>query len=135
MEKKGFLIGVFVKKNKILSFIEELKNKYKIKSDKVFVYEIDTNDFEYLVTFKAYDKDKFINKLIGSTVLHVKNKCIFSINALNKLIEAESCNESVKHSEYVVNWNNFENKLLLMANGKFSISNINKIEDKSVFFK
>lgn len=135
MEKKGFLIGVFVRKNKILSFIEELSNKYKVRGDRVFVYEIDTNDSEYLVTFKTYDKDKFINKLVGSTVLHVKNKCIFSINALNKLIEYESCNESVNNSEYIVNWNNFKNKLLLMANGKFSISNIIKIEDKSVFFK
>ena len=135
MEKKGFLIGVFVKKNKILSFIEELKNKYKVKGDKVFIYNIDTNESEYLVTFKTYDKDKYIKRLIGSTVLHVKNKCIFSINALNKLIEYESCNESVSHNEYTVNWNNFENKLLLMANGKFSISNINKIEDKSVFFE
>ena len=135
MEKKGFLIGVFVRKNKILSFIEELSNKYKVRGDRVFVFEIDTNDSEYLVTFKTYDKDKFINKLVGSTVLHVKNKCIFSINALNKLIEYESCNESVNNSEYIVNWNNFKNKLLLMANGKFSISNIIKIEDKSVFFK
>ena len=50
--KKGVIIGTFVAKNRILSFLEMIKYKFGIKLDRVFVYSIDTNDKEYLVTFK-----------------------------------------------------------------------------------
>ena len=36
--ERGIIIGTFVKKNKILAFIEELKNDYGIKYDKIFIY-------------------------------------------------------------------------------------------------
>ena len=62
MSTNGIIIGTFVKKNKILSFLETLRAGYGIKLDKVFVYEIDTNQLEYLATFKTFDKDKFIKK-------------------------------------------------------------------------
>jgi hypothetical protein len=131
---KGVIVGIFVKKDKILSFLELLKNKFKIKSDKVFIHSIDTNKFEYLVTFKAYDKDRYIKSIKGSTVMHVKNNCIFSINALNKLIEKEAIDKSIPNNEYIINWERYRNKLIMVANGELYISNLEKIEDKSVFF-
>lgn len=79
MNAKGVIIGIFVRKNRILSLLEELKNKFNIKSEKVFVYEIDTNKLEYLVTFKTYNKDKFIKNIKGSTVMHVKNSVFFQL--------------------------------------------------------
>ena len=93
MATNGIIIGTFVKKNKILSFLEVLMMVYKIKLDKVFVYKIDTNKFEYLVTFKTFDKDRFIKNLPNATVMHVKNGCLFSINALNKLIDTYKDND------------------------------------------
>lgn len=131
---KGVIIGIFVKKDKILSFLELLKNRFKIKTDKVFIHSIDTNKFEYLVTFKAYDKDRYIKSIKGSTVMHVKNNCIFSINALNKLIEKEAIDKSIPNNEYIINWERYRNKLIMVANGELYISNLEKIEDKSVFF-
>ena len=84
MLKKGVIIGTFVSKNKILSFLEELKNRFYINYEKIYVYSISSNDKEYLVTFKTYDKDKFIKKLSNSTIMHVKNNCINSIMILKK---------------------------------------------------
>ena len=133
--KKGVIIGIFARKNKILSLLETLKNHYGVKTDKVFVHSIDTNKLEYLVTFRTYDKDKFIKSLKGSTVMHVKNNCIFSINALNKLIEKEAIDKSIPNNEYIVNWDRYKNKLIMVANGELYISNLEKIEDKSIFFK
>ena len=86
MSVNGIIIGTFVKKNKILSFLETLKHGFKVNLDKVFIYSIDTNKYEYLVTFKTYNKERFIKNLSNATVMHVKNGCLFSINALNKLI-------------------------------------------------
>ena len=133
MSKNGIIIGTFVKKNKILSFLETLRTLYGIRLYKVFVYEIDTNQYEYLVTFKTFDKDKFIKKIRNATVMHVKNGCLFSINALNKLIDQEK-GDDVPNNEYLIDWDKYKDKLIVLTNGELSVSNLNKIEDKSVFF-
>lgn len=133
MSTNGVIIGTFVKKNKILSFLETLRAGYGVKLDKVFVYNIDTNQTEYLVTFKTFDKDKFIKKINNATVMHVKNGCLFSINALNRLIEKEKGDE-VPNNEYLVDWDKYKDKLIILTGGELSISKLSKIEDKSVFF-
>jgi hypothetical protein len=134
MFKKGVIIGTFVSKNKILSFLEELKNKFYINYDKIYVYSISSNDKEYLVTFKTYDKDKFIKKLSNSTIMHVKNNCIFSINALNKLIELNYDFEKEKpYNEVEINWDEYKDSLIIITNGELKISKLSKIEDKCSF--
>lgn len=135
MLKKGVIIGTFVNKNKILSFLEELKTKFYVKIDKVFVYNIESNEKEYLVTFKTFDKDRFIKYLQNSTVMHVKNNCIFSINALNKLIEQElTTGDEKPYNEIEVDWNLYKDKLIILTNGILNIANISKIDDKCSFF-
>lgn len=134
MTERGIIIGTFVKKNKILSFIETLKNEFGIKLEKLFIYSIDTNKREYLVTFKTFDKERFIKNLGNATVMHVKNGCLFSINALNKLIEKDNEGSDLPNNEFVVDWNKYKDKLIIITNGELSISNLSKIEDKSLFF-
>ena len=134
MTERGIIIGTFVKKNKILSFIETLKNEFGIKLEKLFIYSIDTNKREYLVTFKTFDKERFIKNLGNATVMHVKNGCLFSINALNKLIEKDNEGSDLPNNEFVVDWDKYKDKLIIITNGELSISNLSKIEDKSLFF-
>ena len=134
MSVNGIIIGTFVKKNKILSFLETLKHGFKINLDKVFVYSIDTNKYEYLVTFKTYDKERFIKNLNNATVMHVKNGCLFSINALNKLIEKENSDSDKPNNEYLIDWDKYKDKLIIQTNGELSLSNLSKIEDFSIFF-
>lgn len=133
MTERGTIIGTFVKKNRILSFIENIKNDFKINLEKIFIYSIDTNPREYLVTFKTFDKEKFIKNLNNATVMHVKNGCLFSINALNKLIDQEK-DSSKPNNEYVVDWDKYKDKLIIVTNGELTISNLTKIEDKTLFF-
>lgn len=134
MSRKGIIIGSFVKKTKILSFLENLKYAFGIDLSKVFVYSIDSNDKEYLVTFKSFNKDKFANKLFNSTIMHVKNNCLFSINAINKLIEQEYNHSGDKeNSEIELNWDLYKNKLIILAGGELKINNLTKIEDKCYF--
>lgn len=134
MSVNGIIIGTFVKKNKILSFLETLKYGFKVNLDKVFVYSIDTNNYEYLVTFKTYDKERFIKNLSNATVMHVKNGCLFSINALNKLIERENSDSDKPNNEYLIDWDKYKDKLIIQTNGELSLSNLSKIEDFSIFF-
>ena len=134
MSVNGIIIGTFVKKNKILSFLETLKHGFKVNLDKVFVYSIDTNKHEYLVTFKTYNKERFIKNLSNATVMHVKNGCLFSINALNKLIEKENSDSDKPNNEYLIDWDKYKDKLIIQTNGELSLSNLSKIEDFSIFF-
>lgn len=134
MNTKGVLIGTFVKKYKILSFLEFLKNKLSLDLEKVFVYVISDNKDEYLVTFKSTKNQRFRYNIYDSTIMHVKNGCLFSINALNALIDKEKKDES-DNKEYQLNWDDYKNKLLVITNGELQIKDIDKIEDKSVFFK
>jgi hypothetical protein len=134
MSTNGIIIGTFVKKNRILSFLETLKYGFNVNLSKVFVYSIDTNKYEYLVTFKTYNKEKFIKNLNNATVMHVKNNCLFSINALNKLIEKEKLNSEKPNNECLIDWDKYKDKLIIQTNGELSISNIDKISDFSVFF-
>ena len=134
MSVNGIIIGTFVKKNKILSFLETLKHGFKVNLDKVFIYSIDTNKYEYLVTFKTYNKERFIKNLSNATVMHVKNGCLFSINALNKLIEKENSDSDKPKNEYLIDWDKYKHKLIIQTNGELSLSNLSKIEDFSIFF-
>ena len=134
MSVNGIIIGTFVKKNKILSFLETLKHGFKVNLDKVFIYSIDTNKYEYLVTFKTYDKERFIKNFNNATVMHVKNGCLFSINALNKLIEKENSDSDKPNNEYLIDWDKYKDKLIIQTNGELSLSNLSKIEDFSIFF-
>ena len=134
MSVNGIIIGTFVKKNKILSFLETLKHGFKVNLDKVFIYSIDTNKYEYLVTFKTYNKERFIKNLSNATVMHVKNGCLFSINALNKLIEKENSDSDKPNNEYLTDWDKYKDKLIIQTNGELSLSNLSKIEDFSIFF-
>lgn len=134
MSANGIIIGTFVNKKYILSFLESLKQGFKLNLEKVFVYEIDTNKYEYLVTFKTYDKDKYIKNLKNATVMHVKNGCLFSINALNKLIESENDNCDKPNNEYIIDWDKYKDKLIIQTNGELSISNLKRINDFSSFF-
>lgn len=131
--KKEVLIGTFVNKHKILSFIEKVKNLTKMNTDKIYVFIIEGNSNEYLVTFKSYSNKGLINKLYNSTVLHVKNGCLFSINALNELIKEEKGDTIQNHKDYLIDWSKFKNKLMIMTSGKLRLYNISKIEDITVF--
>jgi len=135
MSSNGIIIGTFVKKKQILSFLEMLKQEFDVNLEKIFVFEIDTNKYEYLVTLKTYDKEKFVKNLTNATVMHVKNSCLFSINALNKLIEQENTDSNKPNNEFIVDWNKYKNKLIIQTNGELSISNLSRIDDFSVFFK
>ena len=137
MENKKTIIGTFVKKNNILSFLEKLKYLMRLSIERTRVYEIDNNEKEYLVTFVVHDKDKYVKMLDNFTVLHTKNGCLFSINALNTMIKTEKENLGIDlpNDEYVVDWVKYSDKLIILTNGKLSVSEAKIVDDKCIFLK
>lgn len=128
MGGKLALICAFVEKDNILCFLESLRNGYNVRPSRVFVYDIEGNDKEYLVTFNTFHKEKFIGKLHGATVINSKDGCFFSINALNELT-------STIEGSTEVDWKKYDGMLLMVSNGHLRKQRITKIGDKCVFLQ
>lgn len=130
-ESKRSIVGVYVQKPRILSFIETLRYKYKVKYKNIRIYELERNNKEYLVSIKTYDKDRIAAELRCS-VFHIKHGCLFSINGLNKLIEKDCGNK--KDLDCQINWEDYTDKLIVTQADELSVSTIKKVEDWSTFF-
>jgi hypothetical protein len=113
--------------------MEFLKNEFNIKYKKIYIHEIIGNEIEYLATFPTFNRD-FLKKINNSILLHVKNGCLFSINALNKLIESNSSNKDIDNKNIIIDWNKYKNNLIILSNNVLNIKNLSKIEDKTSFF-
>lgn len=131
LSRRGILVGTFVKKNKVLSFMEHVRNKFRVSYHKIFVYEVENNKYEYFVTFRVNRKLEFDDKLRQSTVIHVKNGCLFSINALNQIIKER--NQKLDFN-YKIDWEDYRGLLVVLSNDELKYSKIEKIEDKTKLF-
>lgn len=131
-EIKTLLIASFVPKTNIDWFCQYLNEKFKIKKSDVYVYEIEGNEIDYLLTFKIKHNEKIDLKFYFSnaTIVNVKNGCVFSINGLNKLIESEICCDiqDIDYKNYKICWEIHKNKLILSNKNELMIKCIKKID-------
>lgn len=132
MENKQILVATFISKDKLEWLIKYLDKKFSIKKNCVFIYEVEDNEIEYLITFKLI-KDKRIDlkfHFVNATIVNIKSGCIFSINGLNRLIESKSgCDiGNISYDKYEINWIEYKNKLILSNKNKLILKNIKKIE-------
>lgn len=127
MNRKTSLIGIFIKTYKLLSLLEKLKYTFNVNLEKIRIYKFQEKNDEYLITLQTTDKESFLKYIENSKVLHCKNGCFFSINALNRLVE-EECGKADKSHE--INWEIYSNNLIILTNGELSINKIIQLDDK-----
>ena len=131
MQYKSLLLASFVDKDFLPKFLHELETNHNVKSDKVFIYDL--NDASYLLTYKIkLDLGVRFNikrELPKTIQVHKKKLSFFTINALNKLIERDSGLDdgNVNHREYQIDWNLYENKLILLKDNKLEITTISRV--------
>lgn len=135
MDKKSYILATFVERSKILSFLETLIKEHGIHTDKIYVYEVEGNQREFLTTIMVHDKNKYANEFPNSSIMHFKRGCIFSINALNALVERECEANNMSNEQFVViDWEKYRGKILTVSNGQLRIKKLSKIEDKQTLF-
>jgi hypothetical protein len=131
MQYKTLLLASFVDKNYLHKFLHNLSENHNVKSDKVFVFDL--NEDTYLLTYKIkidlgvrFDIKRELRKTIQ---IHKKRQTFFTINALNRLIERDSglTDGNINHKEHQVDWAKYENKLVLLRDDKLEISDINRV--------
>lgn len=134
METKTLLIASFVPKTNIDWFFQYVNEKFNIKKENIFVYEIENEPTDYLLTFKIKNTKKIDLKFhfSNATIVNIKNGCVFSINGLNRLVDLEmACEENkdviIDPINYKINWESYKNKLILSNKSNLIIKNIKKI--------
>jgi hypothetical protein len=109
-----------------------LEKSFNIPKDTVFIYDV-SDEYKYMVTFKLTINDKtkidFKKDFYNATLIHKRGTAIYSINALNKLID--SLNEdnigNIDYKTFKIDWNQYQDKLMLIRNNNLIITPINRI--------
>lgn len=132
--KTHILIATFVSRERTEWFIKYLFEKFKIKRETIFIYEVENNECDYLFTFKLKNDKRIDFKFhfANATVVNFKDGCIFSINGMKRLVEKELRAEigNVDYSSHKIKWCKYENTLILSNKNLLSLKKIKKIELK-----
>jgi len=130
---KTILLASFIFPERLEWFLDYLENKFSIARDKVFVYKNLDDESKLIVTlkFKLKEGNKVNFKALfpSAILIHKRGNAIYTINALNKLIESicEGDSGNIDHKSVKVDWHKYQNKLILSNNNKLAIFNINKV--------
>lgn len=130
---KTILLATFIFPERVDWFLSYLQAKFSITKDKVFCYKNLDDESKVIITFKiTVQKDKPLNlkNLFPSAVpIHKKGNAIYTINALNKLIEKKAP-ESIGNIDYKtvkIDWEEYQNKIILLNGEELTIFNISRI--------
>lgn len=128
---KIITLASFVYLDKIDSFKKYLYNRFKILDKNIFQYTFNEED-KKILTFmvrlnqgQRVDTSSFYPPTI---IVHKKGECFYTINALNQLIEIISDTDSgnINHLDVKIEWDNYQNKMLIIKNEELKILTINR---------
>ena len=100
------------------TLIEDIKAKYSIIYNKLFVLEIVGKD-EYVITYNVEQAN--VGSIPENTILVHRKKesnTLYTINALNELIK--KLNGGVVDTKYQVNWQHYNNCILLTQHNELN---------------
>jgi hypothetical protein len=130
---KTILLASFIFPERLDWFTTYLENKFGIPKNKVFGYKNLEDESKIIVTFKLIiEQDKRINLkdlFPNAIMIHKKGNALYTINALNKLIESSLGDTigNIDYKSFKINWDEYQNKFILLNNKELAILNINKI--------
>jgi len=129
---KTVLLASFIFKDRLDWFLTYLETSFNIPKNTVFIYDIE-DEFKSMVTFKLLIKAgttiNFKKVFPNATLIHKKGNAIYSINALNKLIETYNIENigNINYKSVIIDWSNYQDKLLLIKNNNLVITPIKRI--------
>lgn len=130
---KTILLASFIFPERLEWFIKYLDEKFNIPKNKVFGYQNLDDEAKLIITFKLkIQEDKRIdlkNLFPNAIIIHKKGDALYTINALNKIIEQVSSDSigNVDHKSIKIDWSEYQNKLILIDDNELAIWNIKRI--------
>ena len=132
--KKTILLATFILPERVTVFLEYLETRFKIKKEKVFYYDIlEDDEPKIIITFRLDIEEGTqlnLKKLFPSAIpIHKKGDALYSINALNKLIDKlnDDSHEYVNNKEIKIDWSEYQNKIILSKRGELTFLNISRV--------
>jgi hypothetical protein len=128
---KIITLASFVYVDKVDTFKKYLQKRFKIEEENIFQYSY-FEDNKKIITYRVslVDNTKIdLSSIYPPTIIvHKKGECFYTINALNKLIETLNNleNGNINYLEYKINWDEYQNKIIIIKNDELKIIDINK---------
>ena len=133
MRTKNILLASFIFPERKEWFLNYLEDKFRIDPERVFGYENVDDQSKIILTFKFKVKeDKYVNfkeLFPNATMIHKKGNALYTINALNKVIEnmhGENIG-NIDNKSVEIDWSEYQNQFLLTSNNDLIIYNIKRI--------
>ena len=130
---KTILLASFIFPERTEWFINYLENKFSIPKTKVFCYKNLDDESKVIMTFKlVIPQNKRLNlkDLFPSAIpIHKKGNALYTINALNKLID-EKAQESIGNIEYKdvkIDWEEYQGNFILIKDKELKILSISRV--------
>lgn len=91
---------------------DDIKAFYEVYSNRIFAFTNAKNPKEVYLTYNVLNMQKNAPKFPNTIPIHRKKQTntLYTLNAMNRLIEEENGRVD---STYVVNWNLYENSLII----------------------
>ncbi len=101
---KTSLLASFIFPERLEWFLSYLEAKFSIGKEKVFCYKNENDESKLIVTFKLLmpeDKSLNLKDLFPNAItIHKKGNALYTINALNKLIDEKSEESKIKNLRF-----------------------------------
>jgi hypothetical protein len=107
--------------------VSYLHNKFNIAKEKVFIFENLDDQSKVIVTFKftvsTTNRSNFKELFPNAILIHKKGNCIYTINALNKIIEEKYDGSlgNINYKTIKIDWSEYDNKILLTNENNLNI--------------
>jgi predicted oxidoreductase len=120
---KIITLASFVYVDKVDTFKKYLQKRFKIS-----YFEDNKKIITYRVSLVDNTKIDMSSIYPPTIIVHKKGECFYTINALNKLIETLNNleNGNINYLEYKINWDEYQNKIIIIKNEELKIIDINK---------
>ena len=114
------LYCTFTNTNDIDEIVNKIQISYVILFNKIFVLE-SLDGEKIMLTYNVDMNNSSSESMVDNTILVHRKKqtnTLYTINALNELIK--SLNNGVLDKQYVIDWNNYRNCILLIQADGFN---------------
>lgn len=131
--EKTILLASFIFPERVDWFLNYLQNKFNLTKNEVFCFKNLDDESKLILTFKiTLIEGKRLNfkELFPNAIqIHKKGNAIYTINALNSLIDKLNYDNigNIDRESFKINWNEYQNKLILIDNGELKLLNIIRI--------
>ena len=130
---KTILLASFIFPERVDWFLSYLEAKFNITKNKVFCYKNLDDESKHIITFKLVipeGKHYNLKDLFPSAIpIHKKGEALYTINALNKLIDKinEGSIGNVDNKSVIINWDEYQNHLIVTNGKELSFLRIQRI--------